>query len=48
MIRLLTLLPFLLLAGCKTMEVNCDKADKVRAAAYLAIATVDRVCPIAR
>jgi len=44
--RLLPLLPLVLLAGCKSMEVNCDKAAKVRAAAALAVAAVDRICPM--
>ena len=44
--RALPLIALALLAGCKSMEVNCDKAAKVRAAAALAVAAVDRVCPI--
>ena len=44
MIRLLPLL--LLLTGCATMPaVSCDNADKVRAAAALALRTLERVCP---
>ncbi|NML88770.1 hypothetical protein HHL26_06775 [Sphingobium sp. TB-6] len=47
MIRLIPLaLLCTLLVGCKSMEVNCAKADKVRAAAAVALATLDRVCPI--
>lgn len=39
---------FVLLAGCNTIPktVNCDKAEKVRLAAALALQTLDRVCPI--
>ena len=44
---MIRLLPFLLLAGCQSLpSVNCDKAAKVRAAAEVALATLDRVCPI--
>lgn len=42
----LPLIALALLTGCKSMEVNCDKAAKVRAAAALAVAAVDRVCPL--
>jgi hypothetical protein len=39
-------LAILLLAGCTTMpSVNCAKADRIRAAAALALQTLDRVCP---
>lgn len=41
------LLPLLALASCVTMPaVGCDKAEKVRAAATLALRAVDRVCPL--
>lgn len=40
------LLPLLLLTGCASMPaVSCDNADKVRAAAALALRTLERVCP---
>ncbi|WP_156448161.1 hypothetical protein [Sphingobium sp. CCH11-B1] len=43
---MIRLLPLLLLAGCTTMPaVNCANADRVRAAAALALQTLDRVCP---
>lgn len=43
---MIRLLPLLLLAGCQTMPaVNCASADKARAAAELALRTLDRVCP---
>lgn len=43
---LIRLLPLLLLTGCASMPaVSCDNADKVRAAAALALQTLDRVCP---
>lgn len=38
----------LAIAACSTTSnlVSCDNADKVRAAATLAIQAVDRACPI--
>lgn len=36
----------LCLPACTTLQkVDCAKADKVRAAATLALQTLDRVCP---
>lgn len=44
---MIRLLPLLLLAGCQTMpKVNCANAEKARAAAAIALAALDRVCPI--
>ena len=43
---MIRLLPLLLLAGCQSMPpVNCANAEKVRAAAALALRTLERVCP---
>lgn len=43
--RALILVALLALPGCKTMpEVSCANADRVRAAAALALQTLDRVC----
>lgn len=44
---MIRLFPLLFLAGCTTMPaISCDNADKVRAAAALALKTLDRVCPV--
>ena len=43
------IIPLMLaLAACKTMPgvVSCDNADRVRAAAALAMQALDRACPI--
>lgn len=46
MIRRLAPLACLALGMCATLpRVNCDRADQVRAAAALALKTLDRVCP---
>lgn len=43
--RALILIAALALTGCETMpEVTCANADRVRAAAALALQTLDRVC----
>ena len=41
------LIPLLRLTGCATTQsaVSCDNADRVRAAAALALTALDRVCP---
>ena len=44
---MIRLVPLLLLAGCQSVPaVNCANAARVRAAAALALQTLDRVCPI--
>lgn len=48
MSRLIPLLAALALAGCSTPSINCAHADRVRAAATLALQTLDRVCPSTR
>ncbi|WP_161626741.1 hypothetical protein [Sphingobium lactosutens] len=41
------LAPLFLLTACQSMPaVNCENADRVRAAAALALRALDRVCPI--
>ncbi|MEA3390009.1 MAG: hypothetical protein U9R64_12165 [Pseudomonadota bacterium] len=46
MIRRLAPLACLALGMCATLPtVNCANADRVRAAAALALQTLDRVCP---
>lgn len=45
--RLALVLAPLLLAACQSMPaVTCDNADRVRAAAALALRALDRVCPM--
>jgi len=39
---------FLLLSACGPQLVNCGNGAKLRAAAVMTIATVDRVCPMER
>ena len=39
----------LLLTGCKSVPaISCDNADRLRAAATLAITALERVCPMAQ
>lgn len=42
----LALPALLFLAGCGPTLVNCANGAKLRAAAVMTIATVDRVCPM--